>query len=241
MARLPRLVVPEHPHHLVQRGNNGQQIFLNDEDHREWLRLLGEAAATHGTAVHAYALLGDHYRLLVTPKDGQSLSATMQSLGRRYVSGFNRRHGRTGTLWEGRFRGGLIEARQHFLSCMRFIELCPVLAGVAAQASEFPWSSAAHHLGHRRDPLVTDHPLYWALGNTPFERQAAYRALLEQGLSAADISALEHSARQGWPLGSTEFLKDLRAQTDRPLTPRPRGRPRRAALAGGVAASGDDN
>jgi REP element-mobilizing transposase RayT len=111
--------------------------YLND---LEWLRLLGDAASTHGTAVHAYALLGDHYRLLVTPRDGPSLSATMQALGRRYVSGFNRRHGRTGTLWEGRFRGAPVEATQHFLNCMRFIELCPVLAGMAAQAADFAWS-----------------------------------------------------------------------------------------------------
>lgn len=241
MARLPRLVVPEHPHHLVQRGNNGQAIFLDDEDRREWLRLLGDAASTHGTAVHAYALLGDHYRLLVTPKDGPSLSATMQSLGRRYVSGFNRRHGRTGTLWEGRFRAGLIEARRHLLDCMRFIELCPVLAGMAPQAADFPWSSAAHHLGNRRDPLLTDHPLYWALGNTPFDREAAYRTLLEQGLSPADIAELDRSARQGWPLGSSEFLKELGARTERPLTPRPRGRPRRAASGEAASASRKEN
>jgi putative transposase len=226
---------------LVQRGNNGQAIFLDDEDRREWLRLLGDAASAHGTAVHAYALLNDHYRLLVVPKDGPSLSATMQSLGRRYVSGFNRRHGRTGTLWEGRFRAGLIEARRHLLDCMRFIELCPVLAGVARQAADFPWSSAAHHLGHRRDPLVTDHPLYWALGNTPFDRQAAYRTLLEQGLSPAEVAELERSARQGWPLGSSGFLKELGARTERPLTPRPRGRPRRATAAGMSAASKEED
>lgn len=232
MARLPRLVVPEHPHHLVQRGNNGQAIFLDDEDRREWLRLLGDAASTHGTAVHAYALLGDHYRLLVTPRDGPSLSATMQALGRRYVSGFNRRHGRTGTLWEGRFRGAPVEARRHFLDCMRYIELCPVLAGAAEQAADFAWSSAAHHLGLRRDPRITDHPLYWALGNTPFERQAAYRMLLEQGMAPADINELERSARQGWPLGSSEFLEGLGVHTSRPLAPRPRGRPRRSVPSG---------
>lgn len=234
MARLPRLVVPAHPHHLVQRGNNGQAIFLDDEDRREWLRLLAEAASTHGTAVHAYALLGDHYRLLVTPRDGPSLSATMQALGRRYVSGFNRRHGRTGTLWEGRFRGAPVEAGRYFLDCMRYIELCPVLTGAVVQAADFAWSSAAHHLGLRRDPGLTDHPLYWALGNTPFERQAAYRVLLEQGLAAADIGELERSARQSWPLGSGEFLKDLGMHTSRPLEPRPRGRPRRSTQARAV-------
>jgi putative transposase len=237
MARLPRLVVPEHPHHVVQRGNNGQAIVLDDEDRREWLRLLGDAASTHGLAVHAYALLDDHFRLLATPKDSTSLSATMQSLGRRYVSGFNRRHGRTGTLWEGRFRGGLLEAGSHLLSCMQFIELSPVLKGVASGAVEFPWSSAAHHLGQRRDLLVADHPLYWALGNTPFERQAAYRKRLEQGLPAAEMEALEQSARQGWPLGTQAFLKTLASAANRPLTPRPRGRPPRASAVAEVQLS----
>jgi putative transposase len=236
VARLPRLVIPDQPHHVVQRGNNGQVIVGDDEDRRQWLRLLGEAAVTHGLAVHAYVLLDNHYRLLVTPTRPEALSRTIQALGRRYVSGFNRRHARTGTLWEGRFRGGVIEPGRHLLACMCFIELEAVRAGLATQAGDYPWSSAAHHLGRRRDPLISDHPIYWAMGNTPFDRQAAYRGLLEQGIPGDQGERFSHAAQQGWALGSDEFLSQLQARTDRPLQPRSRGRPRRNAATRGDAA-----
>lgn len=212
----------------MQRGNNGQPIALDDEDRHDWLRLLADAAATHGLAVHAYALQDNHYRLLATPSTTEALSRTMQSLGRRYVSGFNRRHGRTGTLWDGRFRGGVIDPQRHLLACMCFIELSAVRSGLASQAGDYPWSSAAHHLGRRRDPLVTDHPSYWALGNTPFDRQAAYRQLLEHGISDDEARRFSEAAQQSWAMGSAEFLSRLEAQTERPLQPRARGRPRKA-------------
>jgi putative transposase len=224
VARLPRLVVPQQPHHVVQRGNNGQAIVQDDEDRRRWLVLLGETAATHGLAVHAYALLDNHYRLLVTPREPEALSRAMQALGRRYVADFNRRHRRTGTLWDGRFRGGIIEPDPYLLACMCFIESGPLHAGGTL---DDPWSSAAHHLGRRRDAWITDHPLYWALGNTPFDRQAAYRVLLEQGIPGELALRFDQAAQQGWALGSAGFLERLGAQTDRPLLPRPRGRPRR--------------
>ena len=151
----------------------------------------------------------------------------MQSLGRRYVGWFNHRHGRSGTLWEGRFRAALIEGERHLLACARYIELNPLRAGMAVDAGAYAWSSCAHHLGRRRDPLVTEHPMYWALGNTPFEREAAYRELLEQGLSDEEVGALTVSALKGWPLGSAGFLQGLAAQIDRPMAPRSRGRPRK--------------
>jgi putative transposase len=228
MARLPRLVVVGHPHHVIQRGNNGQTTFLDQNDRRLYLDLLGEAATQHGVAVHAYVLVDNEAQLLLTPSTPEGLSRVMQALGRRYVAAFNRRHERTGTLWEGRFRAGLLESERYFLACMRYIESAPLRAGLAVDAADWPWSSAAHHLGVRRDPVVTDHPLYWALGNTPFERELVYRALLDQGLPAADLQSIGSAARNGWALGSHAFLSRLSNETERPLRPRPRGRPRKA-------------
>jgi putative transposase len=227
MARLSRLVVAGHPHHLIQRGNNGEPIFIDASDRQLFLQLLGEAAAAHGVAVHAYALLDAEVQWLATPRAPQGLSRTVQTLGRRYVSAFNRRHHRSGTLWEGRFRAGVIESERYFLASMRYVELAPVAAGLAAQAADWPWSSAAHHLGLRHDPLIADHPLYWALGNTPFERELAYRGLMEQGVGQAEMQALAHAAAQGWAFGSPAFLERLAETTPRPLRPRPRGRPRK--------------
>jgi putative transposase len=229
MARLSRLCVPGWPHLVLQSGHNRQLVFKDDIDRKLFLALLQSAASTHGLAVHAYALLDDEVRLLATPADDDSLSRTMQAVGRRYGSSFNRRHGHTGSLWEGRFRATVIEPERHLLACMRYVDQTPAGDEVGTGLGRRPWSSAAHHLGDRVDPWVSDHPLYWSLGNTPFEREAAYRELLQLALTPSEMADISDAVRKGWPLGSAEFLAKLSGSTPRRLQPLPRGRPRKAA------------
>ena len=227
MARLPRLALAGHLHHLIHRGHNRQPIVLDDEDRRALLAALQDSAATHKVAVHAYVVMPNHLHLLATPATDDGLSRMMQALGRRYVGAFNLRHGRAGTLWEGRFRAAPLEADTHLLAVMRSIELNPQRAGLSVDPGDFTWSSAAHHLGRRRDPLVSDPPGFWALGNTPFERELAWRRWLEEGESEAERQKLIDSALKGWPLGSARFLQLLGESSERPMSPRPRGRPRK--------------
>lgn len=227
MARLPRLALGGHLHHLIHRGHNLQPIVVDDEDRKTLLAALQDSAATHKVAIHAYVVMPNHLHLLATPAADDGLSRMMQALGRRYVSAFNLRHGRVGTLWEGRFRAAPLEAESHLLSVMRSIELNPQRAGLSAEPGDFPWSSAAHHLGRRRDPLISDPPGFWALGNTPFERELAWRRWLEEGESETERQRLIDSALKGWPLGSARFLQLLGELSERPLVPRPRGRPRK--------------
>lgn len=229
MARLARLTLAGHAHHLIQRGLNRQPVVSDDIDRERLLAELRESAALHKVAIHAYVLMDNHLHLLATPETDLGLSRMMQSLGRRYVAAFNKRHQRSGTLWDGRFRAAPLEAGLHLLACMRFIELNPQRLGQVGAPEDYPWSSAAHHLGRRRDPLVFDHALFWALGNTPFEREAVYRAWLEQGVAMEEGRRLADSALKGWPLGSAGFLRGLADDTERPVAPRPRGRPPRQA------------
>lgn len=218
MARLPRLVVPGQAHHLVQRAHNAQPVFVDDEDRRQYLAALRDALRAHAVLLHAYALLDDAVQLLLRPPSETALSRMVQAVGRRYVAGFNRRHGRSGTIWEGRFRAGVVQQGQPTLQSLLMID-----ALAPPQASR--WSSAPHRLGLRRDPLVSDPPEYWQLGNTPFEREAAYAALLAQGLDEAVVRRIEHAAANGWALGSPQFLAELAQQSGRPVRPRARGRP----------------
>lgn len=229
MARLPRLAIAGLAHHVIQRGHNRQPVFLDDEDRRGYLGALREAAALHRVAVHGYVLMDDHVHLLVTPPTAEALSKMLQAIGRRYVSSFNRRHGRVGTLWDGRFRATVLEDGPHVLTCLRYIEQNPQRLIPPTPASEYRWSSAAHHLGRQRDPLVTAHARYWALGNTPFERELAWRRLLDDALAETEVQAHTDSALKGWALGSGAFLAAMGAATERPMAPRPRGRPARAA------------
>lgn len=225
MARLPRLTVPGYPHHVIQRGNNRQPTFHDDADYELMLDLLTEHSRDTQVAIHSYALMGNHLHLLVTPETQTALPRMMQAVGRRYVQAFNQRHRRTGTLWEGRYRSALVQTDRYLLACMAYIDLNPVRAGIVARASAYRWSSHAHYIGQQQDRLISPHPLYWQLGNTPFEREARYLDLVNQGLSAAQQTELTSATLKGWALGDAAFTQALQKQTDRRLRPERPGRP----------------
>ncbi|MDO8441511.1 MAG: transposase [Polaromonas sp.] len=232
MARLPRLSLPGYPHHVIQRGNNRQAIFSSAADYQTLLDLIEENAKKFGVALHAYVLMSNHFHLLVTPESIDSLPRMMQAVGRRYVRHFNDRQGRTGTLWEGRYRSTLIQTESYLLACMAYIDLNPVRAGLVAQARDYPWSSHGHYAGLRSDRLVTPHPLFWTLGNTPFAREAAYAEMVHAGVPAGQQTALTQSALSGWALGDPDFVADLQKRTERRVSKTRVGRPVRKPVAG---------
>ncbi|HSQ71929.1 MAG TPA: transposase, partial [Rubrivivax sp.] len=219
MARLPRLALGGHVHYVIQRGHGGCAVFNDEIDRAAFRAALSEAAATERVQVHACALLPTEVQLLVTPAEPAALSRLMQAVGRRYVGAYNRRHGRRGTLWDGRFHCGVVEPGPLRLQAQCLID------GAAAEPGA---TSAPHRSGGPRDALLSDPPEYWQLGNTPFEREAAYRRLLDAGVDAVAAAQLRDAALGGWAAGSTAFRAGLAAAAARPMQPRPRGRPRRA-------------
>lgn len=226
MARLPRLVVPGLPHLVIQRGHNDEAAFSDDGDREAYLRVLGTAASEAGVELHAYGLQAAEVRLLATPTSERGLATMMQAVGRRYVRAFNLRHGRRSSPWEGRYRSTVVEPGPDVLACMLVVDsLASSTTGSSTGGEAPPWTSAAHHLGQRRDPLITEHPVYWSLGNTPFEREGAYRRLFEQGLSAQDARRVLEAALGGWALASRDFAARLGAERGRRAHPLPRGRP----------------
>ncbi|HEV7915338.1 MAG TPA: transposase [Albitalea sp.] len=229
MARLPRLVVAGQLHLLVQRSHAGHPVFRSDADFASYRSALIASAAEQGVAIHAYALTPSQVLLLVTPQTGTALSRMLQAVGRRFGADYNRRHGRSGVLWEGRFRTTVVDADAHFLDCCRHVEWQPVLAGLVATPQDHAWSSAGHHGGQRQDAAITEHRRYWSLGNTPFEREASYRRLLEQPLPATMESRLSLASLKGWAVGDAAFIQRIEAQAGRRVAPLPRGRPRRHA------------
>jgi len=232
MARLTRLTLAGLPHHVMQIGNNRQPIFVDDDDRLAWCAHLREASLVARVDVHAYVLLDNHVHLLATPREtAEALSTMMQSLGRRYVAAFNKRHGRTGTLWEGRFRAALVDPDESLLACMRYIDSHPQRSGLCSDAADYRWSSCAHHLGRRRDPLIVDHARFWALGNTPFEREGAFRDFMDEGVSPREALAISQATRRGWPIAGASGQLRLASQLGREIVPRPRGRPRRVEAA----------
>jgi putative transposase len=225
MARLPRLTLPGVPHHVIQRGNNRQTIFSGSADYAFFLDLLSENAIRFGVQVHAYVLMDNHFHLLATPETALGLPQMMQAVGRRYVRYFNDSQGRSGTLWEGRYRSTVVQTERYLLACMAYIDLNPVRAGLVADPRDYPWSSYGNAIGLRADKLVTPHPLYWGLGNTPFAREAAYANLVQAGISQAQQEQLTQSALRGWALGDADFVADLQKTTERRLVQAAAGRP----------------
>jgi putative transposase len=225
MARLPRLTLPGYPHHIIQRGNNRQAIFLSSGDRQFLLDLLEENAEKFGVAIHSYVLMTNHFHVLATPSTSDALPKMMQAVGRRYVRLFNDSNHRSGTLWEGRYKSTLIQADRYLLACMVYIDLNPVRAGLATLAADFPWSSHGHCVGLRVDELITPHPLFWTLGNTPFAREAAYARLVQAGISTQELSDLTQSALRGWALGEGSYVSDLQTRTNRRVARAFAGRP----------------
>lgn len=225
MARQPRLILPNQPHHLIQRGNDNVTLFRDDEDYTRFLAWLRESAKFYRVAIHAYVLLPDQLQLLATPADEDGLALMMQKVGRLYVPWFNAKYDRSGTLFGGRFRTAVVDPVQYFLASMRYIELQPVRLQQANDAAEYPWSSHAHHAGMRADALIADHAKFWELGNTPFQREAAYIALAQQGLSMDELATIDAAVLKGGVLGSHAFKAALEKKTQRQILPAKRGRP----------------
>jgi putative transposase len=225
MARLPRLVIPHQPHHVIQRGNDGQLIAREPEDYQRFLGWLKESAKQCNVAIHAYVVMSNHFHLLVSPIDTTGLAQMMQRLGRSYVPWFNHKYQRYGGLFQGRFKTSVIDSERYFMQCSQYIELNPVRAGMVAEPLDYPWSSFAHHAGVHPDPLITDHSLYWALGNTPFQREAAYKSLIQVPLTPEQMKVINMAVLKGWPLGSDTFKAELEHKASRQVLPAKRGRP----------------
>jgi putative transposase len=197
MARRPRIYIPGLTLHVVQRGNNKSEVFRDPSDYKFFLRLLRHESVRQEVAIHAYALMTNHFHLMATPADDTGLSKMMQSVGRSYVPVFNLKHQRTGTLWEGRFRSFVIETESYWLKCMRYIELNPVRAGMVSKPHQYRWSSAPAHLEGSQDELLTSHPLYVRLGTTATERQRAWRAMCGEVVPETELAAMRDAIRRG--------------------------------------------
>jgi putative transposase len=227
MPRQARLEIPGVPLHITQRGVNRCAIFLDDDDRRHYLGLLGESAATHGLRIHAYVLMGNHVHLLVSSDECGKLSLAMRQLGQAYVTAFNRRHRRTGTLWEGRFKSCLVDSDRYLLTAYRYIELNPVRAAMVEKPEHHHWSSVHANLALCEDSLVTPHSCFLAMGNTPLVRAEAYRVWLKQGTGDDELIAIRQHLQQERALGSKRFQAMAEKTLGRPVCLRRPGRPKR--------------
>lgn len=228
MARLPRYFIKGQPQHIIQRGNNRESIFAHNNDYQFYLECLQDAAKRNELFIHAYVLMTNHVHILASPETENSISKTLQSVGRRYVQYFNYIYKRTGTLWEGRYKATVIDSDHYLLTCMRYIELNPVRAGMTEHPRDYPWSSYGVNAAGTNNKLILPHGLYRQMGITETDRQAAYRQLFRAAIGKSDLDALREATNKGWVLGNDRFREKIERLSGRRSAPKPRGRPRKA-------------
>jgi putative transposase len=211
MARHPRLILPGVALHVIQRGNNRNACFAHDSDYLTYLAHLRHLSRQYQCELHAYCLMSNHVHLLLTPQESEACSLMMRDLGRSYVRYFNRRHDRTGTLWEGRFRSCIVESAEYVLACYRYIELNPVRAAMVNHPSAYPWSSHAVNAGMHADAAVVPHCEYMALALERAHLHASYRQLFEQAFDDALLKRIRDATNGGYPLVSESFKSRMTA------------------------------
>jgi len=193
-----------------------------------YLNWLKEFSKKNKVDIHAWVLMTNHVHLLCTPQEEGAVSKMMQSLGRMYVRYYNFTYGRSGTLWEGRFKSSLIESEQYLLELYRYIELNPVRAKMVEDPSEYSWSSYNSNAHGIETELQTKHALYLALGVEKEDRLRNYRALFDAHVDLALLKEIRSSINKGLSLGNERFTHEIEALTNRRITPRKAGRPKKS-------------
>jgi len=221
MARAARVVIPDLPHHLTQRGNNRQEVFFVDDDRRAYLQILARQCGRHGVSILGYCLMDNHVHLIAVPQRADSLAKAIGRTHWLYAQYVNRLHGRSGHLWQNRFYSNAMDDA-HCLLAMRYVERNPIRAGICRIARRYPWSSAAAHCGEKDSAGLLDSRQWHELSaSLDWEEQ------LSLDLPNADTSRLRRSWHTGRPLATDRFLSKLEYAVGRRLRPLPVGRPKK--------------
>ena len=214
MARLARVIIPDVPVHVTQRGNGRQKVFFSELDYRLYRDWLGEACRQAKVGVWAWCLMPNHVHLILTPSDEDGLRAALARAHRRYAGHGNARGRRTGHFWQGRF-GAVAMDERHLAAAFRYVSLNPVRARLVERAQDWPWSSVRAHLGLGDDGLTEVAPAR--------QRFSRFADLIEGPADVEADAALRKGESVGRPVGAEAFLAGLEARTDRRLRPQKRG------------------
>lgn len=224
MARLARIVIPDVPHHVTQRGNRRQPVFFEEADYAAYVELVASSCRARGVARLAWCLMPNHVHLILRPVDADGLRAALGEAHRVYSRRVNFAHGWTGYLWQGRFASYPMDDA-HLLTAVRYVELNPVKAKLVARAEDWPWSSGRAHVSGRADGFTDLKALARVHRN--------WRFMLRRGLESGDVdeetaAAIESCARTGRPIGDDAFIETLEGRTGREIRRRKPGPKARA-------------
>ncbi len=226
MPRKARVLVPNCPHHIVQRGHNRKAVFLTDQDYRFYLENLKEWKTELGIKLYAWCLMTNHIHIVVEPgKDAKTLSLLMKGINGRQTAYVNKLEGRSGSLWEGRYKASPIQRDDYLLCCCRYVELNPVRAGMVSSAEAYLWSSYRERiLGLGQERLDKD-ACYIGLADTSSERKLRYKVYVEEGISISEKQFLDESVNRNQLTGNQRFIDEIEKRLGARIERRGRGIP----------------
>lgn len=226
MPRMGRIVLPQYPHHIVQRGHNRQTVFAGDDDFQRYLNDLRELKVVFGIKVYAFCLMTNHVHLLLAPGDSVAgLGQLMKALAARMTRYRNKLEGRSGTLWESRYKSSVVETDTYLLACCRYIELNPLRARMVARVEDYPWSSYRLRMG-TDDDWLDSNPCIEALGKSASERSSRYREFVAQAIPEHELRLVRDALQRGQLTGTGRFVDEVEEIIGRRIERRGQGRPR---------------
>lgn len=213
-------------YHVINRGNNRQNVFRKPADFEAFLAALAALKERKPFKLYGYCLLNNHFHLLIRPRE-TSISRIMQSLLVSHTQRYHRHHRSGGHVWQGRFKSPVIQNDEHLLTVLRYIEANPLRAKLVPRAEDYPWSSyRAHGLGEM-DELVDSLSIFDAISPYPSIRRRRWAEKVHLAMREHNLDAIRRSSATGLPYGNAAWVRKLSQRLDLDLVIRPRGRPRK--------------
>lgn len=222
MPRIGRIVLPEYPHHIVQRGHDRNEVFVEELDFLYYLETLKEFKEIFQVKVYAYCLMTNHVHLLLEPAERSGIGQLMRRLAGRQTRFRNRLENRRGTLWEGRYKSSVVDADEYLMACVRYIEMNPVRAGMVDKPRQYQWSSYRERTGDSAIGLVD---------KMPFDCHE-YEVYINASIPNGEWDLIRNSVKSNHVTGSSLFCARIENAIGRRLNHRKPGRPRNELIDG---------
>ena len=230
MPRVGRVVLQNYPHHVIQRGHNRQVVFASDADYRRYLLDLEELKDMFDVRVYAYCLMTNHVHLLLAPMGAVTgMGQLMKTLAARATRYRNKLEGRSGTLWESRYKSSPVQSDQYLLACCRYIELNPVRAHMIDRPEDYPWSSYRQRMGMERHYWIDENSCYQGLALTESERRERYGRFISDVIPERELGLIRQALQRGQLTGNCRFVDEVEGILGRRIEFRTQGRPTREA------------
>lgn len=231
MPRMGRVILPNYPHHVVQRGHNRKVVFAGEADYRRYLYDLRELRDLYEVRVYAYCLMTNHVHLLLAPGESVTgMGKLMKGLAARATRYRNKLEGRSGTLWESRYKSSPVQSEQYLLACCRYIELNPVRAHMIEEPGEYLWSSYRQRVGIDEDNWLDRDPCYTGLAATESERRQYYNRFMLDSIPVRELTVIRQALQRGQLTGNIKFVNEVEKILGRRVEFRGQGRPVKVGL-----------